>query len=211
MIRNCRYPHTRLCHLLKTKAYLEFARAMVVGALLVFSLPAYAETVNTTADLDKSSKTVAYIYSYPMLESMYRLAVEQDRKFGLQQGCNTRYNVLPYGVTVLQPIEFPDDKKHPVKGVWKFRYQIQRCGESKFYNAIFIASVKGETPPTSQSYYPGNPTAGMQLIYDAMFSAVTSALVKSGQKDCKEVDVFDMSVTVQAHDVVKDGTLFRGV
>ena len=58
---------------------------MAVGALLVLTAASYAETVNTIADLPNNKKTVAYIYARPMQESLYRLAVEQDRKFGLQQ------------------------------------------------------------------------------------------------------------------------------
>jgi hypothetical protein len=38
-----------------------------------------------------------------------------------------------------------------------------------------------------------------------------SAVVKSGQKDCKDIDVFDMRVTEKAHDVVDGGKAQRGV
>ncbi len=189
----------------------SFARAIAVGVFLVLTAASYAETVNTIADLPNNKKTVAYIYAPPAQESLYRLAVEQDRKFGLQQDCKSQYRVEPYSIAVLQPIDFPDDKQHPIKGIWNFRYQIQRCGESKFYNALFIASGNGETPPTPRAYYPGATNAGPLLIKDAMLSALPSALLKSGLKDCKEIDVFDMRVTEKAHDVTEGGKTLRGV
>ena len=186
-------------------------RSLVTGALLLFTRAACAETVNTTADLSKSNKTVAYSYSYPMMESLYRLAVEQDKRFGLQQDCKSEYKVEPFSMSVVQPIDFPDDKQHPVKGMWMIRYQIHRCGQSKFYNALFIASANGKTPPTTQAYYPGNSNADPLLIKDAMMSAWISASVKSGVKECKEIEVFDMRVTEKAHDVAEEGKTFKGV
>lgn len=192
-------------------SYSYFVRAAAVGALLVLAATTYAETVNTIADLPKNKRTVAYIYARPMQEVMYRLAVEQDKKFGLQQDCKSQYRVEPYSIAVLSPIDFPDDKQHPIKGVWNFRYQIQRCGESKFYNVLFIASGNGEAPTTPPAYYPGATNAGPLLIKDAMLSALPSALLKSGLKDCKEIDVFDMRVTEKAHDVTDGGKTLRGV
>lgn len=191
--------------------FLNVARSATVGTLLTLAAAAYAESVKTTAELSSNKKTAAYIYGRPMQEAMYRLAIEQDKKFGLQQGCKSEYKVQPYGISVLQPIDFPDDKQHPIKGIWKFRYQIQRCGDSKIYNTLFIASDDGKTLPTPRAFYPGSTNAGPLLIKDAMQSAVISAVVKSGQKDCKEIDVFDMRVTEKAHDVVDGGKTQHGV
>ena len=191
----------------------SFIRALVAGTLLVVHAAAYAETVNTTADLllSKNKKTFSYIYSRPMMESLCRLAIEQDKKFGLQQECKSQYVVKPFFCMVLQPIEFPADKPHPVKGLWYIHYQIQRCGESKFYNASFIASGNGDVSPTPRAYYPGESNASPQLIKDTMIAALPSALNKSGLKECKKIDVFDMRVTRKAHDVVEGDQTFKGV
>lgn len=112
-----------------------------------------------------------------MLETMYRLGVEQDRKFGLYAECKTQYKVKLSGLIVLSPIDFPDDQQNPTKGVWQTRYQLERCGDSKFYNALFIARNNGE-PPTSRPTYPGSTHAGPVLVKDAMLSAITGALGK---------------------------------
>jgi len=191
--------------------YSSVVRVTAAGLLVASITLAHAETVNTIADLPNNKRTVAYMYARPMQEWLYRLGVEQDKKFGLQQECKSQYRVEPYSVSVLQPIDFPDDKQHPVKGIWNFRYQLQRCGESKFYNAIFIASGNGETPPAPRAYYPGATNAGPILVKDAMPGALTSALVKADLKDCKDIDVFDMRVTEAAHDVADGDKTLKGV
>ena len=194
MIKNCR-----------------FVFAIGAGALLILSTASRAEMVNTNADLLNNKKTTDYIYSRPMIDTVYNLAVEQDKKFGLQQNCKSEYKVEPFSIAILSPIDFPEDKQHPRKGVWNFRYQLQRCGESKFYNTLFFANSGGETAPTSRAYYPGKSNADPVLIKDAMLGAVPIGLTQSGLKDCKELDVFDMHVTETAHNVVDGGKTFKGV
>lgn len=191
--------------------YSSAVRTVVVGILAASLTYAYAETVNTSADLPSNKRTVSYMYARTMQESLYRLGVQQDKKFGLQQECKSQYRVEPYSVSILQPIDFPDDKQHPLKGVWNFRYQLQRCGASKFYNAIFIASGGGDTPPKSQAYYPGASNASPILVKDAMLGALSSAMMKADLKDCKEMDVFDMQVTEPPHDVVDGEKTLKGV
>ncbi len=184
--------------------------AAVTAASFMLSNTSQAETVNTTADLQNNKKTVAYVYSRPMFEAMYRLGVEQDRKFGLKLDCKSQYTVKPFIMIVLSPIDFPDDKRHPIKGLWLSRYQLERCGESKVYNALFMANSMGEAP-AAHAYHPGSTSASPVLVKDAMLSAITGALVRSGLKDCKEIDVFDMRVTEPPHNVVEGDKTFKGV
>ena len=185
--------------------------SIAVGASVLITLASYAEVVNTNADLPNNMRTSAYIYSRPMVDIMYRLAVEQDRKFGLQQNCKSQYRVEPFSIAVLSPIDFPGDKQHPIKGIWNFRYELQRCEESKFYNAMFFADGGGETAPTPRSYYPGKSSASPILIKDAMLLALPNGLIQSGLKDCQEFDVFDMRVTETPHDVVEGSKTLKGV
>lgn len=187
------------------------AFALGAGAFLVLSTASHAEMVNTNTDLLNNKKTAVYIYARPMVEAMYKLAVEQDKKFGLQQNCKSEYKVAPFSIAILSPIDFPENKQHPTQGVWNFRYQLQRCGESKVYNTLFFANSSGETAPTPRAYYPGKSNASPLLIKDAMRSAVPSGLIKSGQKDCKEFDVFDMNIKEPTHNVVKGDKTLKGV
>lgn len=184
------------------------AAAMATVFMFVGSL--HAETVNTSADLQNNKKTATYLYSRPMLEAMYRQGVELDKKYGLQLDCKSQYSIKPVNTVVLSPIDFPDDKQHPTKGVWKFRYQFERCGDSKIYNALFIANSNGEAP-TLRAFYPGSTNASPVLIKDAMLSAIMGATVRSGLKDCKDIDVLDMRVTEPAHDIVEGDKTFKGV
>ena len=181
----------------------------IAGSLLPHSF-ARADTVNTTAELLNNKVAVAYVFSRSLLEAMYRLGIEEDKKFGLQSDCKSQYQVKPFSSIVLKPIEFPEGKQHPVKGVWLTRYQLERCGDSKFYNALFLANTNGETP-LPRAFYAGSTHAGPRLVEDAMASAVSGAQVRSGLKGCKTADVFDMRVTQPAHNVVEGEKAIKGV
>jgi hypothetical protein len=166
--------------------------------------------VNTTADLPSHGKIAAYMFSAPLLETMYRLGLAQDRKFGLQSGCTSQYQVKPVGSLVLAPIDFPDARQHPTKGAWFSRYQLERCGDSKLYNLLFVADSSGAAP-TVRTYYPGSTIASPELVNDAMASVISGALVRSGLGSCRDIDVFDMRVTEQVHDVVQGDKTIKGV
>lgn len=190
------------------KTLMTFSAAL--AASLILSGLSQAETVNTTVELRNNKPAVAYVFSRSMLETMYRLGVEEDKKFGLQSECKSQYRVKPFSAVVLKPIEFPEGKQHPTNGVWLSRYQLERCGDSKFYNALFFANSNGEAP-MPKSFYPGSTNAGPVLVKDAMMSAASGAMVRSGLKDCKSADVFDMRVTEPAHNVVEGDKTFKGV
>src|ERR1035438_2342591 len=85
--------------------------AAAVAASLMFPSFSEAETVNTTADLLNNKTAVAYVFSPSMLETMYRLGVQEDKKFGLQSNCRSQYHVKPISAVVLKPIEFPEGKQ----------------------------------------------------------------------------------------------------
>lgn len=191
--------------------HFSFIHSVVVCILVGIAMPSQAETVNSTSELLNNKRTAGYVFARSLNEKLYKLGVEQDRKFGLQLDCKTQYRVEPYSVSIFQPIDFPDDKQHPTKGVWNFRYQLQRCGDSKFYNVVFIASGTGESPPQSQSFYPGNTNADPVLIKDAMPGAVMNASLRTETKDCKDLDVFDMKVTQPPHDIVEGDRTHKGV
>ena len=184
--------------------------SVVLAVSFIFSDSSQAETVNTTADLQNNKTALAYIDSLQMLESMYRLGIEEDRKFGLHQDCKSKYLIRPVSAVVLKPIEFSEGKQHPTKGVWLSRYQLERCGDSKNYNALIFASLNGEAP-ILRSFHAGSSNASPVLIQDALRSAVPIAVTQSGLKDCKTALVFDMRVTESSHNVVEGKKAFKGV
>lgn len=183
---------------------------VIAVGLFVFTASSFAERVNPGEDFRYARRTEAYINAQPMSEILYRMAVEQDKKFGLQPHCKSQYQVRPLGTIILAPIDFPDDRPHPTEGIWNFRYQIERCGAAKIYNTLFIATDNGEAP-TPQVYYPGTTNADPLLIKDAMLSALVVAATDPNLKDCREIDVFDMQVTKAPHVVTEGNQVVSGV
>jgi hypothetical protein len=177
---------------------------------LLFTTLSLAATVNTAADLKNNQKISAYIFSNTMLETMSRLGAEQDRKFNLQTDCKSKYKLKPISVAVLSPIDLPEGKKNPIKGAWKIRYEFERCGASKVYNVLFKANDNGETPE-AQADYPGSSNADPVLIKDAISSRVLRIIARSGPKTCKDIEVFDMTVTKDAHTIVEQHKTYNGV
>ncbi|ODP35597.1 hypothetical protein [Pandoraea sp. ISTKB] len=185
--------------------------SFVVMLVAAFAGTARAETtVSTTADLTSNKTALQYVFSERAMLVMYQLGVEKDKTFGLQQDCKTKYQVRPVGAVLLKPVTFPDGGLNPKSGAWLTRYQLERCGDNKIYNAVFVADPNGGNPvPTP--FYPGNPLGGPVLVHDAMMRAVTTALAKSGQSGCRKVDAFDMKVKQPPHDVIDHGTTVKGV
>ncbi|WP_150575550.1 hypothetical protein [Pandoraea aquatica] len=186
--------------------------SVVATFLGVVVAPARADTtVNSNADLLNSPTAMQYVFSREAMLVMYQLGVEQDKKFNLQPDCKQTYRVKPIGTVVVKPFAVPDDgRQNPRTGVWLTRYQLERCGESKTYNALFVANPQGGKP-VPKAFYPGNGAAGPVLIQDAVMTAAAMALARAGLKECKNADVFDMRIKRPAHDVVENGKTIRGV
>lgn len=184
--------------------------AIMSAASSLVSLSCYSETVRTAADFQSNKKTLAYLNSPPVLATLYRLGMDQEKKFGVQSDCASPLLLKPSSVSVVSTIDFPDDQQHPTKGVWYYRYRFERCGESKFYNALFIANANGEAPMV-RAEPPGSTRADPLLVRDATFPLSLGALARSGLKDCKDAEVFDMRVTEPPHDVGEGENTLKGV
>jgi hypothetical protein len=186
---------------------------ILIAALIastIVSINAQADTVSTTAELTNNKVATSYIYSRPLMERMFRLGLDEDKKFGLKQDCKSQYQTTPVNTIVMKPIVFSEDKQNPVNGVWMTRYRIVRCGDEKIYNALFFANTTGDMP-IAKAFFPGSTNAGPQLVSDAMRAAVTKALTQKNDRDCKTAYVFDMRVTEPAHKVVEAEKTFTGV
>jgi hypothetical protein len=181
------------------------------AVLLVFlSFTATAEKFTSSTELISSAKAKAYVTSPSMMQIYYQLGIAQDKKFGIQTDCKTNYDVQPLFPVVISPIDFPEDKQNPTTGTWFMRYDLKRCGEAKTYSAIFLANADGSIPK-SQPYYPGSTGASALLIKDTMMGAIPYALTLSENKDCKNINIFDMRITETPHNVVEGDKTFKGV
>lgn len=191
----------------KISAIIQASLLIVLNAMVT---PLMAETVHNIDELFANKKVLAYIHSRPLLQKMFELGRIQDRKFDLQVDCKSGATVDLVGLVILSAIEFPPNKTNPTKGTWRARYKLSRCDEVKVYNTIFIANSQGAAPDTN-IFYPGTTEADMLLLKDTMPPAIAYAILRAGQRGCKDIEVFDMYVTQPEHDVVVQGITIEGV
>jgi hypothetical protein len=169
------------------------------------------EQVNRESDFAHSPRTVAYIESPAMSRTLYGMSQSQDQKFGQASSCPPEQSQLkPLSIFLLSPVSFPANSANPTSGGWQVRYQIDRCGSARVYNAVFIAKVDGAAPDAI-AYFPGTSLAGMRLTKDAMVSAVQNAIATSGQSACKNINVADMALTQPPHNVTEGTQVHNGV
>lgn len=168
--------------------------AITLGLVMICRVhPVNAEIVQHSSELQKNTRVAQCVFSNRLVGKLYDFGVEQDKKFGLMNGCKSKYLVRPIQVAIHVPIDMPDGKSYPIAGVWQIRYVFERCGEGKVYNAVFVANAGGEEP-NAQPMYPGTTIADIRLVKDALFSALFAATQKaqSGPKKCEDIAVFDM-------------------
>ena len=183
---------TPASHLLRT------ALPGTLAALLLLPAGALrAETLGNLAELKPGSRLAAYFYGREQVSDLYAIGRHWDKKLGLQQDCKGQYNIQPAGLFLLKPIDFPEDRPHPVTGTWQHRFVFERCGKRMTYNAIFIAR-NGEKPE-ARPHIPGTTNASMLLVSDTLKGAYPAVLLRVGRnkdaKDCKEAELIDTLLT----------------
>lgn len=140
-----------------------------------------------------------------MFETMRNIGINLDKKLSIRKDCRSEYIVKPMGVMILSPIDFPQNKKHSVHVAWQVRYQLERCGEIKIYNASFSADLNGNIPNSKQDY-PGETMANPKLFYDAHNPSKLAAVYKSGLKDsCNNFEIIDTKTSERPHNITVDG------
>jgi len=167
----------------------------ITGFCLVAAAISFQHTASAAGDADAQAvqATAAYAKQHLSAERLVKLGIEEDKKLGLQTSCHSDYGAAPLSIQVLSPAEFTGQKADPIKGTWRVRYRLHRCGESKVYNAIFVA--KDGDVPAIGSFYPGSTLANVKLIKDAMVPALIQGAAASSKKNCTSPSVFDMQVT----------------
>jgi hypothetical protein len=187
---------------MSTKNYVYSTIALIT--FIVASSPALAVIVKSNADLPKYKSVSEYIFSSEMFENMRIIGIDWDKKLSIMKDCNSGYVVKPMGVMILSPVDFPQNKKHPVQGSWQVRYQLERCGEVKIYNASFSANPNGSVPNFKQDY-PGETLANPKLFNDAQTTSKLAAVYKSGLKDtCDNVEILDTKISERPHNLTTD-------
>lgn len=129
------------------------------------------------------------------------MGIGEDQKLGLQTSCKSSYRATPLSLQEVWPAEFIAGKPDPIKGAWMIRYRLDRCGDSKVYNAVLLAQAGG--PPAIQPFFPGSTRANVKLLQDAMPPALTQAWLATEKKACPTPYVFDMQSAAPTTEVTK--------
>lgn len=167
---------------------------LVLPMILGFVASARAEIITTGAEFRASKHMLEHLQKYET-EELSVHGPEQDKKLELAQDCTLGFQILVKDINIEQPIDFPTDSTHPVKGVWRIGYDITRCNLSKRYNTFFVAKANGESP-TSRAFYPGVSLANTRLIQDTVRPALASAVAQAKvPQSCKNIAVFDMAIS----------------
>lgn len=137
------------------------------------------------------SRLTAYLYGKEQIGALYEAGRQWDKKLGLQQDCKGPYNIQPAGLFLLKAIDFPENRPHPVAGIWQHRYVFERCGKRMTYNVVFAARPGDK--PDARPHVPGNTNASAPLLADTLNGATPAALLRLGRraKECKSAELID--------------------
>lgn len=171
-------------------------------AVVVFSQQAALAAGDTNAQAVQA--TAVYARQHLAVDLLVKTGIDDDKMLGLQTSCRSQYRAAPLSLQVVSPAEFKDGKADPVEGSWLVRYRLERCGESKVYNALFVA--QGGGVPVVRSFYPGSTKANAKLVQDAMPAVLTQASGAGTFRNCSSPHVFDMQVETPTLDVAKSET-----
>lgn len=199
---------------LKGSSLCSFLRTLLLCLLLVATLCSgtRAETLNDGGDLKKGTRMANYLFSKTTEELLLETSQFWEKKLNQQQGCNES-SLRPYSFMLHKPIDYPQDKPHPISGAWQHRFIVNRCGITKIYNTIFIAN--NGAPPNVIPFFPGTSIASLQLLGDAQMSGELMAFSKmksQGMQDiCKNILLIDTRLSKPPHDVTENEKTIKGV
>lgn len=173
-------------------------------------LAATDEVARQSSEIRPESRLASYVLSKERKQEMFRAGLFWERRLGLE--CKTEYLVHPLEISVLDPIVLPNTRNHPIKGIWHIRYELERCGSRKIYNAIFI--TKDGKQPDVRPYFPGTTLASHRLILDTLKTSASMALLKldrSRGRKCANAELIDTSVVRYPYSLVEGNVVTRGV
>lgn len=143
---------------------------------ILYASVAHAEVVKTTADLKPGSRIVAFIERKDNIQSLGEIGRIWDRRLGIHQECKSEKKVYLDSFSIIKQVTLPEGQNFPTEGMWSYRFNYERCGEKKTYNAILEIKPDGKLRLTP--HVPGNSKASITLMIDASKSAYPIAIVK---------------------------------
>jgi len=183
--------------------------------LFLLSVVLHAPTKGFAKIWDESNFSVGtplfeYFTQRAVANILYSLGTRLDQSLGIT--CSERHQVKFGGIRLYQPVDFPEGAKHPVSGIWLYQFSLERCGETKIYNALAIA--RKDRPPRFVPMTPGTTIASPVLARDASRSVAAQAGMQSAKagvpKGCKDLRIFDTKNVSRPRDVVQAGKTVKG-
>jgi hypothetical protein len=96
----------------------------------------HTEVAKTNSDLKRGSRIVAFIEGSDNIQALGEIGRIWDQRLGLQVNCNSARKVKLESFAIIKQITLPELQNVPTEGMWSYRFNYERCGEGKTYNAI---------------------------------------------------------------------------
>lgn len=155
-----------------------FLAAVFAGMAL--SSASYAEVVETTSGLKPESRIVAFIEETENIQALAEIGRIWDSRLDLLQDCKSEKKVKLDSFSIIKRVTLPAGQNFPTEGMWSYRFNYERCGEKKTYNAIMEVRPEGKLRITP--HVPGNSKASLLLMKDASQATYIGAINKMREK-----------------------------
>lgn len=155
----------------------------------------------TVQENSQSSQAIEEYFSANHQEiSKVLYEIAKQNTIRLNEECSDKYNITLDDVYIVEPIIFSKEKLHPVKGMWLYKYKLDRCGVSRIHNVYFI-SDNGDEPKVFNGIM-GNTIASPHLAYDSLTGVYTTVSSKLG-KLCQSKEELNDTFVVFDSKVIK--------
>ena len=152
---------------MRLKKYLQVA-ALGLSLLVTGSTAARGEIIDMNRLL-KGEVLLAHLQwltSDALIQELSKVGTSMDRRLHPQTNCRDQYQVKTKKLYIYESINFPDDAVQPVSGMWGYRFEFARCGDTKVYNAIMQSSA--EKGLKIAPLPPGETIADLILVKDVI-------------------------------------------
>jgi hypothetical protein len=148
----------------------------------------------------------AYIETVGFARRLKEAAITNDAYLG--RDCTRSYNTKSLSILHQPepPLSMPKGARHPVSGIWRMRYEVERCDAKLVYNAVFGAHAGGA--PNMRISTPGKTTAGSELAREMRSEIGETALEHAGMEKCTDQRIVNTSADPLRRDVESDGSIW---
>ena len=148
----------------------------------------------------------AYVLTKGFALRLKEAAITNDAYLG--RDCATDYKTIPLAILHQPepPLSMPEGAEYPVAGIWRVRYQVERCGAKLVYNAVFGASA--DSSPNMRISTPGTTTAGSELAREMRSDFGDTALERAGMEKCTDQRIVDTVAKPLRRDAESDGSIW---